>query len=161
MIKTSKCKLCDRNAFSKGYCQQHSPKKPIKSAREKTTEKKIETTEIREVYFDYHLQKCTQSEHSGISINNPTRSNICHILPKSTHPSVQDLIENCVYLTFSEHERFDKLLFSLEFDKLEKEFGNTWDKILIRLNNFVNLCTDNTRLLRELIKYTDGRKPES
>jgi len=161
LIKTKKCKLCDKNAFSKGFCQQHSPKKSIKNSREQTTVKKEDRSQLREVYFDYHINKCTHSEHSGKPINNPSRTNIAHIVPKGLHPSLQDNLDNFIYLLPEEHERFDKLLFSLEFDKLEKEFGNTCDIIWNRYLKIVDLCKENTKLLREIKKHIDGRNIES
>lgn len=158
MIKSKKCKLCERPAFSKGLCSVHSKKSSIKGQRTITTEKKEERQEKRNVYFEYHIKKCTNSEESGKSIPNPTRANICHLLPKGLHPSLQDTLKNCIYLTFSEHERFDKLLFSLEFDKLEKEFKNSWDKTCVILKELVYLSKETTNLSREIEKYLDGRE---
>lgn len=164
MIKSKKCKECGRPAFSKGLCQVHAKSKPlskgagkIKSKRESTVEKNTAKKELREVYFDYHLERCTRSEESFKQISNPTRANICHIIPKGLHPSVQDNLENCVYYLFQEHERFDKLLFSLEFGKLEKEFKNSWEKVCIRAKNVLSLCEESTNLSREFKKYLDGR----
>jgi hypothetical protein len=161
MLKTKKCKECDRPAFSKGFCQVHQPKKSIKSFRESTKAKKEVKQDKRNVYFDYHLERCSRSEESFKEITNPTRANICHILPKGIHPSVEDNLDNYVYYSFSEHERFDKLLFSLEFDKLEKEFKNSWDKVCIRAEYILSLCQESTNLSREFKKYLDGRKIKS
>lgn len=161
MLKSKKCKECDRNAFSKGLCQIHQPKKGIKQSRQQTTEKKKETSDKRNGYFEYHLERCTRSEESLKQISEPTRANICHLFPKSLHPSVQDNLNNCVYYLFSEHERFDKLLFSLEFDKLEIEFKNSWSKVCERLKNIVPLLKESTNLSREIIKYLDGREIKS
>lgn len=177
MIKSKKCiiEICNNPAFSKGYCKKHCTFKDLKSGikniksktssikrnREETVEKNKEKQEKRSIYFHYHLERCTHSEHSSKPIPNPTRSNICHILPKSTHPSLQDNLENCIYLTENEHERFDKLLFSHEFDKLEKEFEKTWDNICFLIKKLLVLCEENTTLTRALTKYLDGRKFES
>ena len=161
MIKSKKCSECDRPSFSKGLCQLHQPKKGIKQNRESTQEKSAIKKEKRDGYFEYHLERCTRSEESFKQISNPTRANICHILPKSIHPSVQDNLENYVYYSFTEHERFDKLLFSLEFEKLEKEFKNSWDKVCIRAKNILSLCQESTNLSRELEKYLNGREFKS
>lgn len=159
MIKSSKkCLECDRPAFSKGLCQIHQPKKSIKQSRATTKEKNIGKQEKRNSYFDYHLERCTRSEESLKQISNPTRANICHILPKSLHPSLEDNLKNCVYFTFEEHERFDKLLFSLEFEKLEKEFKNSWQKICIIAEELLSLSNESSNLSREFKKYLDGRK---
>jgi len=161
MIKSKTCKECSRPTFSKGLCQVHQPKKAIKNSRESTKEKTATKQEKRNGYFNYHLEKCTRSEESLKQISNPTRANICHIFPKGLHPSVQDNLENCIYYSFEEHERFDKLLFSLEFDKLEKEFKNSWNKVCTRANNIVPLLKESTNLSREFIKYLDGREIKS
>lgn len=119
MIKTKKCKLCDNPAFSKGFCKNHIGKSEIKSktnkiktTRESTVEKNKQKSELRSIYFDYHIERCTNSEESGQPINEPTRSNICHLIDKGRHPSLEDNLDNYIYLTFKEHERFDQLLFS-------------------------------------------------
>ena len=168
MIKSKKCLECDRPAFSKGLCQIHAKPKPlskgsgkIKSKRDTTVEKNTAKKELRDVYFEYHLERCTRSEESFKQISNPTRANICHIIPKGLHPSVQDNLENCVYYLFEEHERFDKLLFSLEFEKLEKEFKNSWDKVCIRAENVLSLCEESTNLSREFKKYLNEREIKS
>jgi len=165
MIKTNKCKSCDRPVFSKGYCQQHSPKtiikaksKAIKQSRIKTVERKEATYEKRNIYFDYHLSKCTHSEESNTPINNPNKSNICHIFSKSLHPSLEDSLENCIYLQFSEHELLDNLLLGLRFDKVEEKLPNTFNKIRILSNKLLDLCQENTVFTRGLKKYLDGRQ---
>lgn len=163
-MKSKTCKNCDRPAFSKGLCQIHMPKnkiqsiqKPIKQSRTKTAQKKKETSEIRSEYFEYHLPRCTHSQESFKPINNPTRSNICHIIPKARHESVQAHLDNCIYLTEDEHSRFDHLLFNLEFDKLEKEFKNSWNNTCLLSKNLLNLCQENTVLTRAFKKYLNGR----
>lgn len=157
MIKSKKCKECDRPAFSKGLCQVHQPKKSIKQNREITKEKATVKQDKRNTYFDYHLEKCTRSEESFKQISEPTRANICHLIDKGRHPSLQDNLDNYIYLTFSEHERYDSLLFSLRFADLEKEFKNSWDKSCEKYNKLLSLCLESTNFTRELKKYLDGR----
>lgn len=163
MIKSKKCKLCDKPAFSKGLCSTHSNKNSlkksgrIKNSRQKTFDRKKEQSDIRNEYFDYHIEKCFKSEESNLLINQPNRSNICHLIDKGRHPSLQDNLINCIYLTFSEHERFDKLLFSLEFEKIEKEFKNSWQKTCEKYLILLPLCKESTNFTRELKKYLDER----
>lgn len=161
MIKTKKCKECDRPSFSKGLCQIHQPKKSIKSSRESTKEKSIVKQDKRSTYFEYHLERCTRSEESFKQISEPTRANICHLIDKGRHPSLQDNLENCIYLTFEEHERYDSLLFSLRFADLEKEFKNSWDKSCEKYKRLLPLCEESTNFTRELKKYLDGREFKS
>ena len=158
MTKNCKRDNCNNPAFSKGLCKFHQPKKSIKQSRERTKEKKQLQSVKRSLYFEYHLERCIRSEESFKQISNPTRANICHILPKSLHPSLEDNLKNCIYLTFEEHERFDKLLFSLEFEKLEKEFKNSWQKICIITEELLSLSNESSNLSREFKKYLNGRK---
>lgn len=139
MIQQKKkiCKNCqtEQYIFSKGRCQRCATiedSKPLKrgSTIKKQTEKnkanRKSQSAIRDVYFDYHISNCRSSEHSGTIIFFPTRANCCHLFDKARHPSVQGNLINCVYLTLDEHTRFDQLLYSNEFDKLEEEFPNAW-----------------------------------
>lgn len=157
MIKSRKCSLCNRPAFSKGLCQVHQQKKSIKSSRESTKERATVKQDKRNTYFEYHLERCTMSEESFKQISEPTRANICHLIDKGRHPSLQDNIDNYIYLTFSEHERYDSLLFSLRFADLEKEFKNSWDKSCEKYKKLLSLCEESTNFTRELKKYLDGR----
>lgn len=141
MIKQKKkiCKSCDTEQFifSKGRCKKCATiedSKPlnrgavIKKQTEKNKSHRKSQSEIRNTYFDFHLGLCKASDESGVPIPNPTRANICHLFDKARHPSVQANIYNCIYLTLDEHTRFDQLLYQHEFDKLEQEFPNAWEK---------------------------------
>lgn len=161
MIKTKKCSECDNTVFSKGLCKFHAPKKGIKNSRKETVEKRKELKQKRDVYFDHHISRCKYSEESLTPIPNPTRANICHILDKSRHPSLQDHLDNVVYYTQEEHEKFDRYLSSLDFEKLEKEFKNSWQKVCDSLEILLPLCQENTVLTRALEKYINGRKAKS
>lgn len=176
MIKRKKkdCKECGKPSliFSKGLCEFCASKdskglnsnkeikssfKPIKRITQRRIEEKRATSEKREVYFDYHIKRCSYSEESNKFIADPNRANICHLFDKSRHPSLEDNLSNYVYLSFKEHERFDKLLYSHEFHKIEKEFKNSWDIVCNRLLNLLSLCTENTVFTRNIKSYLDER----
>lgn len=161
MIKSKKCSQCDRPAFSKGLCQMHQPKKGIKQKRESTQEKSTIKKEKRNSYFEYHLSRCTKSDESFKQILEPTRANICHIFDKSRHPSLQDNLDNCIYLTLNEHQDFDRLLYSHQFERLEKDFKNSFKKACEIGINLLSLCEENTVFTREFKKYLDGRTIKS
>lgn len=161
MIKTSKCKECDRNAFSKGLCQIHQPKKSIKQSRESSQNTKLEKQDKRNNYFEYHLERCVRSSESFKQIIEPTRANICHLIDKGRHESLQDNVENCIYLTWEEHTRFDELLFSHRFEDIEKEFKNSWPKTCISYKKLLPLCEENTVFTRALEKYLNGKRIKS
>lgn len=169
MIKSKKCllEICNNPAFSKGYCKKHcdfkdlkAGNKAIKAKRDKTEEKKAVQSEKREVYFEYHLKRCTHSEETGIAIPNPTKANICHIFAKTNHKSLEDNLENCIHLSLEEHQDFDRLLLGLQFEKLEEKFPKSMLKIRNIGYNLLNLCTENTVFTRALKNYLDGRKSE-
>ena len=141
MIQQKKkiCKNCqtEQYIFSKGRCQRCATIEDSKPLKRGTTIKKQtdknkairkSQSAIRDRYFDFHISLCKASDESGVPIPNPTRANICHLFDKARHPSVQANIYNCVYLTLDEHTRFDQLLYQHEFDKLEQEFPNAWEK---------------------------------
>lgn len=129
----------------------------IKKVTDKKKEEKKETALLREVYFDYHLNYCSYSEESGKSIPNPTRANICHIYDKGRHSSLQDNLDNYVYLTLEEHQDFDRLLYNHEFERLEVEFKNSWPKACLRIKKLVSLCSENTVFSRKINQYLDGK----
>lgn len=161
MIKSKKCSECDNPVFSKGFCRFHQPKKSIKKSRKQTVEKKKETQDKRNVYFEYHLNKCVRSDESGKPIISPTKANICHIFDKSRHPSLEDNLLNCVYLTLDEHQDFDRLLYSHRFSILEEKFKNSFEKACLIGKELLPLCQENTIFTREFKKYIDGRSFES
>lgn len=170
--KKKKCIECgyEKYIFSKGKCQQCSSKNNnlekshlnrTKTFIKKVTDKKKQEKKLqknkRDVYFEYHIKKCFSSEESYKPITSPTKSNICHLIDKGRHPSLEDNLDNYVYLTFAEHERFDYLLYNHEFEKLENEFKNSWGKVCTRLEKLLPLCQENTIFIRRLNKYLNGR----
>jgi hypothetical protein len=174
--KKKECKGCgdEKYIFSKGLCQSCASKtfkklgtKPqelkkrlnrIKQVTKKQIEKKQAQREKRDVYFDYHIKLCTHSEESGKPIHSPNKANICHILPKASHPSIDDNLDNYVYLLLKEHERFDYLLFAHKFEEIEKEFKNSSELIWSRFKKVVSLSQETTQLSTALEKYIDGRR---
>jgi hypothetical protein len=145
-VKNKKCISCGREDqpwFSKKRCKQCASKdyKIPKISPKKRIEKK-EQSDIRDVYFTYHISKCRKSEESGVPIYEPNRTNICHILPKRTYKSVQGHFDNYIYLTLDEHTRFDKLLDEMEFDKLKKEFPSAIIILYLRFKKLIPFVTE-------------------
>ena len=154
MIKNSKkCKECDRPAFSKGLCQIHTKTKPlskgagkIKSKRESTVNKNTAKKELRDVYFDYHINKIIENNLScqecGCKLNGD-RSEIAHIISKSKNPEVEDISDNILYLcgvnSYNQcHSKFDQ---SLDKRKNMRVFDiavNNFLKIKHLIVNFTN-----------------------
>lgn len=164
----SKVKNKDSEFYGKKACPRHAQelnntlytrtelkrsRKSIKRVTEKTKERKKVVSEIRNKYFEYHIERCGHSEESGVAIPEPTRANICHIFPKRIYKSVQADVMNCVYLTLEEHTRFDQLLDKMDFETLEQEF-KCWSLVLSRVENLLPRITENKTLslkFRELL----------
>lgn len=159
-LKNKKCIECGREDlphFSNKrcyYCARKSYGRPAK------TYVKPKNEEL-DLYFEKHIEKLKifgKSEESGLKIYNPTRGNICHLLYKSAHKSVASHMDNFVYLTWDEHNRFDDLLFKHDFEKVKEEFPNCWEKVKERLRVIIPLCTEKTRYLNALEKIVSNEE---
>jgi hypothetical protein len=126
--------------------------KPIKKLTQKTKERYKEESDIRSKYFKYHIERCQRSEESGLPIIEPTRANICHIFPKRRYKSVQAEFDNCVYLTFTEHQRFDQLLDKVDFATLEDEF-ECWDLVVARVEKIMHKVKEDGKLILAFREY--------
>lgn len=95
-------------------------------------------------YFDYHIKeiirvkaKCAEC---GIEIKEPTRWNVCHILPKSIFGSVRSLKENAIYLCREDHATFDS-----NYDNARKM--KIWRDVVAAYNNFKHLVKERHKIL--------------
>lgn len=175
MIKQKKktCVECGNEdyIFSKGRCKSCAQKSykplsstyvlksttPIKKMTKKTQEAKKKQSEIRKEYFEYHIERCDRSEHSGRPIGEASRANICHLFDKGRHKSVQANLDNFIYLTFQEHSDFDTHLFKLEFQELEESFTKGWKIACERIEKLLPLVEEKTKFYFEIKKYIDAR----
>ena len=173
--KLYKCKHPDcefeQPILSKGLCNYHRylerqaegtlPNqsysiKPISNKRKKEKDKE---RGCLNTFFEFQLLKLLKnpkSEESGIIIVEPTTANICHLLPKRKSggfPSVQCHTDNVIFLTLSEHNRFDKLLDERDYSTLEKEFPNSWNKVCERLKKLLKITTEKNRMYFSLVEY--------
>ena len=167
--KNKKCIECGREDqpwFSKKRCKSCAQKsyggisstpKPIKAITAKTAKKKTEQSTVRQVYFDYHTKRCTKSEESGKGISGANRGNICHLVDKGRHKSVQANLDNFVYLTLQEHTDFDKHLFRLDFQALEENFPNSWKIACRRLKKVLPLVEERTKFYFAIKNYIDAK----
>jgi hypothetical protein len=171
MIQQKKkiCKNCqtEQYIFSKGRCQRCATiedSKPLKRGTtiNKQTDKnkaiRKSQSAIRDVYFDYHISNCKVSEHSGTNIFNPSRANICHLFDKARHPSVQGNLINYIYLTLDEHTRFDQLLYSHEFEKLEEEFPNAWASARGRMRLLLPEVKEETKFKNKFEEWIQSKQ---
>ena len=168
--KNKKCTSCGREDqpwFSKKRCKGCAcieDRKPLKRGfviKKQTEKNKVyrkSQSAVRDIYFSYHIVNCRSSEHSGIVIHNPGRSNCCHLFSKSKHPSVQDNLVNCIYLTLQEHTDFDRLLFENDFEGLEKKMPNAWATAKGRMQLLLPFVKEETKFKHKFEEWTQSKQ---
>lgn len=122
-----------------------------------TKEKRKLKKDALSTYFIHHIGRCGYSENSGVRISQPNKANICHIFPKSNHPSVQANLDNCIYLTLDEHTQLDQWLFKHMFDKVEQNMPRAWELIKQRIAKVAPLVEEKTRFYFAILDYIDER----
>lgn len=136
--RTYVCDRCGREVRirSKGLCPACRAKELNENKERKpflhktvTSKKKTKDPELSG-FFRLMLDELNEKRMSetGRSIPMPTVCNVCHILPKRIYKSVAKERRNIIFLTDTEHTRFDYLLDTMDFDGLEREFGHVWAK---------------------------------
>lgn len=156
-----KCIICGRDDqpwFSKKRCRtcaQRSYKQPQRTPLKRTYIKKERNKELDD-YFIFHITKCKKSEESRQSIS-ATKANICHLFDKSRHPSLRADFRNFLYLTIEEHSQFDNLLYTHQFERLEKEFPNSWPIACRRMKKLLDLCLEETKFKYKIKEYLDEK----
>lgn len=159
MIKQKKkiCCACNQETllFAKKMCKKCyniNNKSSIKKVTLKTIEKKKIQSSVRDEYFEWHIGRCKSSEESGKPINDPSRTNICHLWPKRIYKSIQSDLDNCIYLTWEEHTRFDYLLDIYDFITLAEEF-KCWNKVVERMKNLLPRIEEDGKLKRKFEEF--------
>lgn len=167
------CKECGKKVpiRSKGLCNSCRYKQREKEGTLPSYSKKIKPFKVKnrttrkegrkclDIFFKHHtetLQKNPVSMESGTFISTVTTANLAHILPKRKtggFPSVQCHLDNCVYLTIQEHNRFDKLLDERDYSKIEQEFPNTWKIVCQRLPKLLDMVTERNKMYFSLTEY--------
>lgn len=125
--------------------------KPISDKKKSSKDK-----DCLDAFFSYHINKLERvpfSVESGDYISSPSRANVCHLIDKGRHKSVQCLLENAIYLTLEEHSRFDSLLFKHEFGRLELEFPKAWKIYCNKVVKILEMCLENTKFVMKLKEY--------
>ena len=148
-----KCPLC--RAKEMGV---DKPKKTyyIPQRTEKNKEKRKRERECLGDFFEVNieeLKKYPYSNESGDYIIEPSSLNIAHLLPKSRYKSVQCHPNNCMYYTWNEHSKFDNLLDKREFEKLEKEFPNSWRIVCDKMEELLPLIKETGKFKTAIINY--------
>lgn len=165
--KGYECKKCGRVVAirSKGLCPSCRSKELQKETgvKKKELHKKVyrkKTNPELSGFFRLMVEKLQEIGVSmtGLPIHSPTVCNVCHILPKRWYKSVATEEDNILFLTESEHTRFDSLLDRMDFGGLEKEFNSIWRfavRMVLKMEN-KGLIKERGRLIIEIIDRYDG-----
>lgn len=102
------------------------------------------------------LEMIRMSE-TGRPIPFPTVCNVCHILPKRIYKSVAKERRNIIFLTNTEHIRFDQLLDTMNLEGLENEFGALWKRLVNRVLQMERegIIKERGRLIIEILERYD------
>lgn len=148
--KDGKCADCCKPSFK---TLKNNPF-PIKSMKSQLKKTRRSNKGNKEFFEEAHkqFQDSPVSFESGKNLGELGTVNMAHLMPKEFYKSVAHDIDNIILLSWDEHTRFDDLLFSLEFEKLEIEF-RSWSKICERFKLIIPKCTEEGRLKRALEEY--------
>jgi hypothetical protein len=166
--KLKECKKCHRDKliWKDGMCMQCSNQSnfdknvsfgmAVKSQMKRTPLKKTRKSKPKnKEFFERVYEEFKDSPvslESGKSLGELGTVNMAHLMPKEFYKSVAHDMDNIIILSWEEHTRFDDLLFTLEFEKLETEF-KCWSKICERFKLIIPKCSEEGKLKFALKDY--------
>lgn len=121
-------------------------------------ERVIKNTDPMKKFWEYHLKEISKNpicQETGVKIF-PEVFSVCHIFPKRKsggYPSVSSHLANAIYFHVDTHSRFDRLLGELDFDKLEKEFPNSWPEVVEKVKALLPLVKERGKLRDKFEEY--------
>lgn len=158
ILSKGRCPLCRHNQRKEeGTLPKY--KKSIKPFKKKNKTIRNKERACLGAFFDFHitnLEKNPYSTESQAYISTPSVANIAHLLPKRKQggfPSIQCNIDNAIYLTIQEHNHFDKLLDEGNFERLEKDFPNSWEEICKKFIKLLNVCKERNKFYFKVEEY--------
>jgi hypothetical protein len=119
-IKRKKCQVdgCENPVWSKGVCQNHAPKTPLKKTTKiKTGGRRSGKSHVlmKELFMHIWRKRRHVSEVSRKSLGKePLTIYFHHILPKSKYPQAAFDPENIILLTWEEHENVEMDMYKYE-----------------------------------------------
>lgn len=150
--KEGKCVDCCKPSFK---TLSNSNTKTLGKGTNFRLKKTLKSNKKNKEFFNLVYEKFKDSAvsfESGKPLGKLGTVNMAHLMPKEFYKSVSHDIDNIILLSWEEHTRFDDLLFSLEFEKLEIEF-RSWSKICERFKLILPKCTEEGRLKIALKEY--------
>ena len=161
MLKSRKlpCERCGREVAirSKGLCPACRAIQLREEGKSKNRKKKVSESCLGD-FFSHHittLESHPYSELSGKRIHSPSSVNIAHIFPKRQaggFPSIKCHPSNYVYLTWDEHNRFDKLVDENRMGEFREEFSDLLPLLRERIQILLPHITEEGRKLYDRIK---------
>ena len=103
-------------------------KTPIKKSFKVNRERKEKLSKFFEAHVNF-LKSNPFCFETGERIYDPSRLNIAHLFPKRKYHSVEDHSNNVVYLSWDAHTRFDRLVDTNNFDRLQKDFPKSFERM--------------------------------
>lgn len=158
IFSRKRCKRCatieDTKPLNRAPIVQK--KYTIPKQTQKNKKYRISQSAIRNEFFENMIEKFNQNpvcSETGLFINNLSRWNICHILPKRTYKSVQCEEDNVILFCVDKHTEFDKYLDTFDFKSLEEKFPKSWLKVCKQVKNLLSLCKENGKLKIQFEEY--------
>ena len=149
ILSKKRCPRCrEMQRRSQGEETMMTRKTPIKKSFKVDTERRDKLNKFFEAHIDF-LNQHPYCYETGERIYDPSRLNIAHLFPKRKYRSVEDHNANVVYLSWDAHTRFDRLVDTNNFDRLEKEFP----KSFARMKKVVSLVEENGILKTKLEEW--------
>lgn len=139
--------------LSKGKCNYH---RSLELRREKEVKEKAKTN--LDAFYDEmvrYYKRVPFSEESGNLIENISRTNIAHILPKGKFADIATDPQNVVLLTWQEHHDFDKYILENDFERLEKEFPMLSGRLKIIIPKLLERTKNRNKLYYNLEKWLE------
>lgn len=142
---------------SKGKCPYHRSLE-LNTGKTKTWRKTGKQGSERSEFFKKYLSEPYDkwSLESGVLLRPFTVFNICHILPKRTYTSVEFDYLNIIHLTQDEHSRFDRLLDTNNFKRLEEEFPKTMKEIRLRMPVLLKKVVEEGKIKYNIEQWMNG-----
>lgn len=144
--KTNVCP-CGRNAYGYKECAGCRGKRYAENSKKRKDERGGESgIDDLDEYYNFHIGNIIKTKaccaECGVRLPQiPDRKNVCHLLAKSLFPSVRSLTQNCVYLCWDCHTKFDS-----NFDKAKTM--KIWKSVAQTVKSFLHIVKERHKALQ-------------
>lgn len=156
--------------LSKGMCPYHYAQMYNKDKADKHTvptkkiNDKLQKTLSMNEFFRRHikiLKGRPYSDFKDTPIRNPSRTNVCHILPKREQggfPSVAEDDDNIFYLTWQQHHNMDKWIDERDFEKFKAEMPELYEMFINRIKVLLAKVDERPKLYFDLKRLIENEQ---